>query len=126
MPGSMRDLINLMETEMSDNLPPYKCPEDVDRYFRGRVLFPATERLVAHLEEQRKRRCYRVFLYVLPDGQYDIFRQNRDHSLMEPYAVAEYSCGCWEIITRSALPSGGDVSRHVPNVTDDEGDENDW
>lgn len=86
------------ESTIPDSDAPYRCPEDVIENFRGTVVFNATDRLVAHLEEQRKRRCYRVFLYVLPDGQYDISRQNRDHSLMEPYAVAEYSCGCWCIL----------------------------
>lgn len=77
---------------------PYRTPEDVAKYFRGTVLFTATERLAVHLEEERKKRNYRVFLFVLPDGTYDISRQNRDHSVMEPFARAEYSCGCWSII----------------------------
>ena len=73
----------------------YASPEDVIRNFRGQVLFPATDRLISHLESIRRERQYHVHLHCLPDGTYDIARENDDHSIMEPYAVAEYSCGCW-------------------------------
>lgn len=75
---------------------PYTSPEDVVNRFRGTVLFPATKRLIAHLEEQRKNRQHHVVLYCLPDGTFDIMRLNSNHSIMEPFARATYSCGCWE------------------------------
>ena len=90
--------IHLVKNDTSGNDAPYRSPEDVIKYFRGSVLFSATERLTAHLEKKRRNRIYQVFLYALPDGNYDISRQNSDHSLKEPFAVAEYSCGCWTII----------------------------
>lgn len=68
--------------------------------FRAQLLFTATERLTAHLERKRKERAYRVHVYRLPDGTYDISRNNKDHSLKEPFALAEYSCGCWSILGR--------------------------
>ena len=88
----------MTEGDTSSSDAPYKSPEDVIKNFRGRVLFPATERLTEHLEKERKSRIYKVFLFVLPDGNYDVSQQNSDHSLKEPFAVAEYSCGCWAII----------------------------
>lgn len=93
MSSNMRNLIDLVEGDKAD--------EYIKKYnedFRGQVLFPATEDLTAQLEKERRNRTYRVYVYVLPDGTYDVSRQNRDHSLKEPFAVAEYSCGCWAII----------------------------
>ena len=66
--------------------------------FKAQVLFRATGRLLDRLEENRKNRVYRVWLYAMPTGIYDIAQYNDNHSLREPTAQAEYSCGCWCII----------------------------
>lgn len=86
-----------MNTKIDKSARGYASPEDVIRDFRGTVTFSATDRLTAHLESARRKRQYHVRIYCLPNGTYDIPRQNKDHRIMEPSATAEYSCGCWTV-----------------------------
>ena len=63
--------------------------------FRATICFRATKKLRKRLERHRKNRVYRVWVYLKPNGKYDVCRQNKDHSLKAPYAQVEYSGGCW-------------------------------